>query len=235
MSRNLRHIARIFLTGLLAALPLMATLLILVWTGQLLVSWLGPQSLIGRGFVAIGFGLGGTQMLGYLIGIGLLAAAIFGLGVLVETGLERGLATAVNAVVSRIPLVRHVYDVIEKFVGMVSQRDKDGLKSMSPVWCHFGGPGGAAVLALLSAPEPVLVDGKPFLAVVLPTTPVPVGGGLIYVPQHWVTPAKLGMEAVTSIYVSMGVTSPQHLPAAASQATSTAAAAADGGSPDARG
>lgn len=211
MNRNLRHIARIFLTGLLAALPLMATLLVLVWTGQLLFSWLGPESLIGRGFVAIGFGLGGTQMLGYLIGLGLMAAAIFGLGLLVEVGLERGLATAVNAVVSRIPLVRHVYDVIEKFVGLLSQRDKDGLKSMSAVWCHFGGPGGAAVLALLSAPEPVLVDGKPFLAVVLPTTPVPVGGGLLYVPEHWVTPANLGMEAVTSIYVSMGVTSPQHL------------------------
>jgi uncharacterized membrane protein len=214
VNRNLRRVARIFLTGLLAALPLMATVLILVWTGQLLFQWFGPESLIGSGLVAIGFGLGGTQALGYLIGLGLLTAAIFGLGILVESGLERGLATAVNAVVSRIPLVRHVYDVIEKFVGMVSQRDKEGLKSMSAVWCHFGGPGGAAVLALLSSPEPVLVEGKPFLAVVLPTTPVPVGGGLVYVPEHWVTPASLGMEAVTSIYVSMGVTSPQHLPAA---------------------
>jgi uncharacterized membrane protein len=40
---------------------------------------------------------------------------------------------------------------------------------------------------------------------------VPVGGGLLYVPQDWVTPAELGVEALTSIYVSMGVTSPQHL------------------------
>ena len=214
MNRNLRRVARIFLTGLLAALPLMATLLILVWTGQLLFSWLGPQSLIGRGFVAIGFGLGGTQMLGYLIGLGLLASAIFGLGVLVETGLERGIATAVNAVVGRIPVVRHVYDVIEKFVDMVSQRDKDGLKSMSAVWCHFGGPsqdGNSAALALLGSDVPVLVNGQRCLAVLIPTSPVPVGGGLIYVPEHWVTRADIGVEAVTSIYVSMGLTSPQYL------------------------
>jgi uncharacterized membrane protein len=41
-----------------------------------------------------------------------------------------------------------------------------------------------------------------------------VGGGLIYVPEHWITPADVGVEAVTSIYVSMGLTSPQYLPIA---------------------
>jgi uncharacterized membrane protein len=46
----------------------------------------------------------------------------------------------------------------------------------------------------------------------IPTSPVPVGGGLLYVPEHWVTPADIGIEAVTSIYVSMGLTSPQYLP-----------------------
>jgi uncharacterized membrane protein len=70
------------------------------------------------------------------------------------------------------------------------------------------------VLALLSTPEPVLVAGKSCLAVLVPTAPVPVGGGLIYVPQEWVTPADIGIEALTSIYVSMGVTSNQHLPMA---------------------
>ena len=40
---------------------------------------------------------------------------------------------------------------------------------------------------------------------------LPVGGGLLYVPQAWVEPAEVGMDALTSIYVSMGVTSGQHL------------------------
>jgi uncharacterized membrane protein len=47
---------------------------------------------------------------------------------------------------------------------------------------------------------------------------VPVGGGLIYVPEHWVTPANVNIEAVTSIYVSMGLTSAEHLPRAALRA-----------------
>ena len=44
--------------------------------------------------------------------------------------------------------------------------------------------------------------------------PVAVGGGLLYVPAGWVTPAEMGVEGLTSIYVSMGLTSPQHLPRA---------------------
>jgi uncharacterized membrane protein len=50
--------------------------------------------------------------------------------------------------------------------------------------------------------------------VLVPTAPVPVGGGLIYVPEEWVSPANVGVEALTSIYVSMGVTSAQYLPTA---------------------
>ena len=112
----------------------------------------------------------------------------------------------------RIPLVRSVYEMIKKFVGLLSQqRDEAGMRSMSPVWLHFGGVGGAAVLGLLSTPDPVMLEGKPYLAVLVPTAPVPIGGGLLYVPREWVTVAPLGIEGLTSIYVSMGVTSQQHL------------------------
>jgi uncharacterized membrane protein len=71
------------------------------------------------------------------------------------------------------------------------------------------------VLGLLSSAEPVFLQGRPHLAVIVPTAPVPVGGGLLFVPADWVRVADVGMEALTSIYVSMGVTAHQHLPRAA--------------------
>ena len=141
-----------------------------------------------------------------------IAATIFTLGLLVEAGMQRGLDVAVDAVMQRIPIVRNIYDGIDRFVAMLSRRDGEGLRSMSPVWCHFGGPGGATVLGLLSSADPIAIGGKAFRAVHVPTAPVPIGGALIYVPDEWVTPALLGMEALTSIYVSMGVTSSQYLP-----------------------
>jgi uncharacterized membrane protein len=204
MNDSARAVLRIFVTGLLAALPLAATLAIFTWVLRLLFSWIGPDSLVGQLLVAIGLG-------GYLFGVLVVVAVVFGLGLLVENRLQHGLARLVNELLRRIPLVGKVYDMIRKMVELFSQTESDGLKSMSPVWCHFGGVGGAAALALLGHSEPVQIGDKRYLAVLVPTAPVPIGGGLLYVPEDWVTPANVGIEAVTSIYVSMGVTSAQHL------------------------
>jgi len=211
MKTTARHALRIFLTGLLAALPLAATLLIFVWGARLLYAWLGPGSFVGGLLIALGLGGTGSEVVGYLLGLGIVLLAIFALGLLVQTRLRGVLARAFNNVMQRIPLVRNVYDLIRKFVGLIAQRDASGARSMSPVWLQFGGPGNAMVLGLLSSPEPIHVGGHTFLAVLVPTAPLPVGGGLIFVPAEWVSPAELGIEALTSIYVSMGVTAHQHL------------------------
>lgn len=205
------RLIRTFVTGLLAVLPLAATVLLFVWLLRLLYDWVGPSSMVGRLLIPLGVGVSGSEVLGYAIGLAIIVSVIFGLGVLVELGLQRGLGAMVNAIVRRIPIVRNVYDTLTRFVEIVSRRDDSRLRTMRPVWCHFGGPGGAAVLGLLSTPQPVQVGEASYYAVLIPTAPIPVGGGLIYVPEAWVSPADVGMEALTSIYVSMGVTSPQHL------------------------
>ncbi len=211
MTTTARRLLSTFLTGLLAALPLIATVAVLVWGVRLLYAWLGPDSMVGRSLVAIGFGGLGSEVAGYLLGMLIVALAIFALGLVVQTRLRGVLARTFNAVVQRIPVVRTVYDLAKKFVDLLAQRDSQQTRSMSPVWLHFGGPGGAAVLGLLSTPEPVPVGGQAYLAVLVPTAPVPVGGGLLWVPKDWVTPAEVGVEGLTSIYVSMGITSPQVL------------------------
>lgn len=225
VSRSLSALLRIFITGALAALPVVATALIMVWAVRLLHRWLGPGSMIGQGMTSLGLTVGDSEVLGYAIGVAIVVALIFALGLLVETGLQRGIAAGFNSLVQRIPVVRTVYELLRKATSLFSahddDHDKDGLKSMSPVWCHFGGrdsaQGNSVALALLASNEAVLVDGKPCLAIMIPTSPVPVGGGLIYVPEHWVTPANVSIEAVTSIYVSMGLTSAEHLPRAAAR------------------
>ena len=218
MKRTTGHLLRIFLAGLLAALPLAATIFIFWWAVGLLIRGLGPNSPVGSVLVRLGLGVTGSEIVGYLFGVGIVLALIFGLGLLVEAGLQRGVARIFEGVLRRIPVVGTVYDLAHKMVGLFAQRDEDGLRSMSPVWCHFGGRGGAVALALLSTPQPVRLGNKAYLALIVPTAPVPVGGGLLYVPEDWVEPADVGVEALTSIYVSLGVTSPQHLPAAAPSA-----------------
>lgn len=214
--RSSRHLVQWFVTGVLATLPLAATVAIFWWAASLLLRWFGPNSLIGGWMVALGLGVSGSEVVGYLIGIGVVAVAMVVLGALVRTGVQIGMSRLFDNIVGRIPLVRTVYELAHRLVDLLRQNDREGPKSMSAVWVHFGGTEapGVVVLGLLSLPEPVLVGGRPHLGVIVPTAPVPVGGGLLFVPQEWVRPAEVGMEALTSIYVSMGVTARQHLPRA---------------------
>ncbi len=213
MTRTTRHLLNVFVTGLLAALPLAATVFIVVWGARLVVEYVGPQSFLGGLLLRIGLGLTGSEVVGYTIGVAVVLAAIFLLGLLVQTRLHAVLLAVTDGVMQRIPLVRSVYDMAKKLTEMFGQREESQVKSMRPVWLHFGGVGGAAVLGLLSTPEPVRVGEIDYLAVLVPTAPVPVGGGLLYVPREWVTSADIGVDALTSIYVSMGITSAQHLAA----------------------
>lgn len=211
MNRTGRRLLKVFVTGLLAALPLAATLLIFVWGARLVVEYVGPQSIVGGGLLRIGLGITGSEVVAYSIGVLVVMIAIFLLGLLVQTRLHTLLEALTENIVQRIPVVRSVYDMVKKFVELFAQRDESQVKSMSPVWLHFGGVGGAAVLGLLSTPEPVRMGEVDYLAVLVPTAPVPVGGGLLYVPADWVVPADVGVDGLTSIYVSMGITSAQHI------------------------
>jgi uncharacterized membrane protein len=214
MKLTLKHPVRTLVTGLLALLPLAATLLLLAWALQFLSRYLGPGSAVGQLLTTVGLGVAESEMVGYLLGLLLVVVIVYAVGLLVEAGLQRGMARLINNVILRIPVVRTVYDVSKKLVGLFGRQEGEEMKSMSPVWVYFGGKkaeGTTAALAFLATPKPVLVGGQAYLGVMIPTSPVPVGGGLLYVPPEWVEAADVGMEAVTSIYVSMGVTSEQYL------------------------
>ena len=98
---------------------------------RVLYAWLGPGSFVGGMLIALGLGGTGSEVVGYLLGLGIVVLAIFALGLLVQTRLRGGLARAFNSVMQRIPLVRNVYDLIRKFVDLVAQRDAPGASSIS--------------------------------------------------------------------------------------------------------
>src|SRR6266567_5205929 len=200
---------RTFLAGFLVLLPLAVTIAVIVWVGTFIYAYLGPDSAIGRILISIGFGLSDSPFAAYALGAVVVVGLIFLLGLLVESRLESRVRHLIDSLMQRIPFVGNLYDVTKRFVAIMDRKDQDGLKSMSPVWCFFGGEGGAAVLGLLPMPKPIMIGDQQYHVVLVPSAPVPVGGCLVYVPAAWIKPAEFGVEALMSIYVSMGVTSPQ--------------------------
>lgn len=207
------RLVRVFAAGALALLPVAATVGLLGIAVSFVYGWVGPSSLFGSALVKLGFGLGGSELVSYLVGVGVVLAGVFAAGLLVEFGMRRWLRHAADTVLGKIPVVRTVYETVGNFVSLLSNEGAASTRGMTPVWCKFGDGKGAMVLALLSSPEPVWICGTPFKAVIVPTAPVPVGGGLLFLPEDRVLPAEgVGVEALTSVYVSMGVTAPKFLP-----------------------
>jgi uncharacterized membrane protein len=199
---------RTFIAGFLVLLPPAVTIAVIVWVGSLIFAYLGPDSAIGRILLSIGFNFSKSPIVAYALGAVVVVGLIYLLGLAVESRLESRIRSLIDALMQRIPFVGNLYDVSKRFVAIMDRRDQEGLKSMSPVWCFFGGDGGAGVLGLLPMPKPIMIGGERYYVVLVPSAPVPVGGALVYVPAAWVKPADIGVETLMSIYVSMGVVSP---------------------------
>ena len=200
---------RTFIAGFLVLLPLVVTITVIVWVGTFIYGYFGPGSAIGRILISIGFNFSNSPVAAYALGAVVVVGLVYLLGLSVESSVQSRVRQLIDSLMERIPLVGNLYDVTKRFVAIVDRKKEDGLKSMSPVWCFFGGEGGAAVLGLLPMPRPIVIGEQQYHVVLVPSAPVPVGGCLVYVPVEWVKPADFGVEALMSIYVSMGVTSPQ--------------------------
>jgi uncharacterized membrane protein len=211
----LGRIARIFVAGLLALLPILVTVIVTVWVAQLVQGYAGPDSMMGRLIVLLGLNLVSSATAAYFLGFLIILGCIFALGLIVETRLRPLVQGGLDGLMMRIPIISNVYDLSKRFVSLVDRGGEDNLKSMRPVWCFFGGEGGAAVLGLMPSPEPVVIGEHNYIGLLVPSAPVPFGGALIYVPTEWVKPADGGVERLMNVYVSMGVTPPMSKPPAA--------------------
>ncbi|MDB4625109.1 DUF502 domain-containing protein [Rubripirellula sp.] len=204
----MNRIVRYFVAGLFAILPLLITVIAITWTLSFLGQLVGPETFLGNQLSKIGLNFVRNPIVAYAIGwVGICIGTLV-LGFLVESGM-RGLFSKVTvAIAKRLPLVGKVYDTSKQLVDMIDSGGDDKLKGMGVVYCTFGQEGGVGVLALLPTPEAITINEQRFYVVLVPQSPVPIGGGLLFMPVDSVERVDMSVEALMSIYVSMGVTAP---------------------------
>lgn len=208
----IRRLVSVFLAGFLSVLPLVITAGVVIWVAGIVGGVIGPTTFIGERLKAVGMEVAPKSGMAYVTGWVLVLAVVFAVGILVEMGAKKLLSRLVDSVVQRIPIVGGIYGTSKQLVGMLNKKDEADLKGMSSVFCTFGQENGCKLLALLVSPERFNIDGREYVIVIVPTAPVPVGGGLFFVPADAVTPSDLSVDGLMSIYVSMGVTAPEFLP-----------------------
>jgi uncharacterized membrane protein len=202
---------RCFLAGVFATLPVVVTAALVIWVAGFLQQFIGPSAPLGRLLRTVGLGFSSDTTMAYIIGWALVLLVIMVVGMFVEAGARGFFQRVFDALLSRIPLVGGIYGTSKQVVAMLDQKEGGQLSGMRAVFCIFGQEHGCGVLALLVSPETFRVEGRDYLIVIVPTAPVPVGGGLLFVPAATVRPVELTVESLMSIYVSMGVAAPQFL------------------------
>ncbi len=202
---------RPFITGLLAIFPLVITIVVIAWFISFLKNLFGPDSNVGEILQSVGLNFVRNTNVAYLIGVVLTLILIYILGVMVQAGLRKQWNIVTDSVMTRIPVIKTIYDASKKIMALFDNKDTPEMKSMSPVMCYFGGEGGTAVLALLTTQEIITIDGNEYYSIMIPTSPVPIGGAILYVPTKWIKKVNFGIDGLVNIYVSMGVTGPEYL------------------------
>lgn len=214
------RLIRYFLAGVFAILPIVITGAVVVWVANFLNGFVGPNTFLGGRLQALGLRFGSDGLLAYVFGWIFVLAFVFILGVVVELGARKLIQRIIDGLLKRIPLINSIYDTSKRLVDMMNQKDDEAIKGMQAVFCTFGGENGLSLLALLVSPATFHINGRDYRAVIVPTAPVPVGGGLFFVPAEQVRPADISIDALMSIYVSMGVTASEFLPPAAKKPNS---------------
>lgn len=204
-----------FVTGVLAVLPLVITVAIVIYVARIIEGVIGPDTFLGSRLRALGLMFASDTVVAYVIGWIVVLACVFVLGVFLRAGAQKIMQRSMNFIIRRVPVVGNVYGTAEQLVDMLKRKDPSELSGMSVVFCLFGKENSTGVLALMPSPERFRINNQEYNAVIVPTAPVPVGGALLFVPAEFVQRADISVEALMSIYMSMGVTAPQYLPNAA--------------------
>jgi uncharacterized membrane protein len=211
LHKVLRREAQLFLAGVLTLLPVAITVAIIAWVAGIVRQLVGPDTPVGKIIQSFGLRFVSDDVWAYLIGVILVLAVIFAIGVAVESGARSLVQRLLDAILQRIPIVGSVYGTSKQIVSMLDQKDAAVLKSMQVVFCYFGKEAGAGFLALLVSSERYRINSRDYQIIIVPTAPVPIGGGLLFVPAEAVQPTDLSVEGLMSIYVSMGITAGQFL------------------------
>ncbi len=195
-----------FVTGVLAVLPLVITVGIVVWVAGFLESFIGPDTALGSQLRELGFQFASDKIIAYVLGWIIVLLLVFALGVVVSLGAQRLWEQLANGIIRRIPVLGGVYKTAEQLVDMVKKKDPSEIQGMSVVFCVFGKENSAGILALMPSPQKYLIEGTEYQVVLIPTSPVPIGGALMFIPAEFVKPAGMSVDGLMNIYVSMGVT-----------------------------
>ncbi len=202
----LKAIQNRILSGLILALPIVLTFWIVFWLYSTFKSIiLDPiATLVQRILQVEGVQLNPlwTNIVTPIIAIGLVLGSLYLLGLLVRSSL----ASAVDWVMSRVPVVTTIYKALSNvFASLGNQLQEQRFKRV--VLVEFPHPGSKALAFVTNSLRDATTD-KTILCVCVLTGVMPPAGFTLFVPEESVTDVNWTMNQALQVIVSGGITAP---------------------------
>jgi uncharacterized membrane protein len=192
-SPGLRRFGRIFATGLLTLLPVIATLYFTLWVLGILERFFGKQVML----------LMPDEW--YRTGMGLVVAiaVIFATGLLMHGLLFRRLFGWAEWALLGVPFVRSVYAALRDLLGLFAHHKEPALQVVSLKLL-----GEHRLLGFVTRNDfddlPSGIAGKDEIAVYLPMS-YQIGGFTVFVPRSAVTPVEMSREDAMKFILTAGL------------------------------
>jgi len=203
-----KRFRRYFVTGLLVLAPLWLTVYVILLVVELLGGFLSPYfRVIGRGLFGTGKWTGlvttiadATAFIATVLGIALI-------GLLVRKVVGQRLVETLNRLLSRIPVVREIYDSIRKFIDIFFG-DKSNFQRVVAV--HFPTDETWAI-GFVTGENRIQIDQKQdqtMHSVFIPTSPNPTSGYLLFATDDRLVPLDLSVDEAMKLVVTGGTLIP---------------------------
>jgi len=196
--KPLRHY---LVTGLIVWLPIIVTLLVFRFVIELLDQTISllpnsyqPEQLIGYRLPGIGVVL----TLVVLLLTGLFATNFFGQR-LVRWG---------EAILTRIPLVRSIYNAAKQVIEAVFSTNSQAFRKVLLVEYPRKGMWSIAFLTNQANPDIQTKAGMEMVTIFIPTTPNPTSGFLMAIPKTDALELDMSIEEALKLVISLGVMQP---------------------------
>ena len=191
----MKYLGRIFLTGVLTVLPVLATVYLLIWLFTTAESFLGKplQWLIPEGFYSAGMGL----VAGVLV--------IFVVGVLMRAYIVRRLFQITEKILLQLPLIKTIYAALRDFFGLFAgQEDQAALQvvTVSIPGSDMRLMGFVTREQFSDMPAGLGADGD--VAVYLPMS-YQIGGYTVFMPRSRITPVDMSREQAMRFVLTAGL------------------------------
>lgn len=200
-----QYIRRIFITGLLASIPLAVTLALLSWVFAKL-DRISP--LLTKALIAMGLPLPP----GYRIpGLGLVVTIILvlAIGLFTTTFIGRRIVEWAERLFNKIPFVRTIYGGVKQVVESIASQRATTFRQVVMVEYPRKGVYSLGFVTCSSVGEVQDADERHLINVFIPTTPNPTSGMLIIVPQEDIINLSMTVEEGIKLIMSGGILAPK--------------------------